>query len=316
MSASITSVILAMWPCFINILMTSTARSDIRLARSWIVMVSGSTTSRRSFSLASWEPKPFMRWLRRRNAATERVRSSCSVVAVDTVKRPRSFCGPEREGRGTARRAGGFINGRRVTGVSPPSAGRAALAVGGPPAPPALGGRRRLASSSALRLASSSAARRASSWRCRSSAARRSVASRASRSARRRASSSARRRSSSSRDLAPTRARARASRSSSVSVRKTTPVCGRLPVGRAGGAPRPPAAGGAARLPAAGAPGRAPAGARPRDAGCPGRRPVRAGAGAPRGALPIDAGTPGRDVGAGPVAGRGAVLGPERGAAA
>ena len=35
------SVIFAIWPCFIRSLMTSTPRSDMRLASSWIVIVSG-----------------------------------------------------------------------------------------------------------------------------------------------------------------------------------------------------------------------------------------------------------------------------------
>src|SRR6516164_6676786 len=54
-SASITSVILCIAPCFIRRRITSTARSDIRLASSWIVIASGIVTSRISFS--SSEPK-------------------------------------------------------------------------------------------------------------------------------------------------------------------------------------------------------------------------------------------------------------------
>ncbi len=38
--------------------------------------------------------------MRRRKEATERVRSSCAAVAVVTVRRPRSFCSPPREGVG------------------------------------------------------------------------------------------------------------------------------------------------------------------------------------------------------------------------
>ena len=51
-SASITSVILCIAPWRISILITSTARSDMRLASSWMVIVSGSTTSRESFSFS------------------------------------------------------------------------------------------------------------------------------------------------------------------------------------------------------------------------------------------------------------------------
>ena len=52
-SASITSVILSIWPCFISSVITSTARSAMRLASSWMVIVSGIVTSRTSFSFCS-----------------------------------------------------------------------------------------------------------------------------------------------------------------------------------------------------------------------------------------------------------------------
>ena len=78
--------------------MTSTPRSDMRLASSWMVMVSGSTTSRDKHSFCC-RPWPLRRWVRRRNDATERVRSSPSLaVALVTVRRPRSFIAPVRLG--------------------------------------------------------------------------------------------------------------------------------------------------------------------------------------------------------------------------
>ena len=49
-STSTTSLILCIAPSFIKYLMTSTARSAMRLASSWIVMTSGITTSRTIFS--------------------------------------------------------------------------------------------------------------------------------------------------------------------------------------------------------------------------------------------------------------------------
>src|ERR1700682_1305745 len=42
--------------------MTSTARSDMRLASSWILMASGMITSRTSFSFGSLGCCPFRRW--------------------------------------------------------------------------------------------------------------------------------------------------------------------------------------------------------------------------------------------------------------
>ena len=52
-SASITSPGFMIWPCFMKNLTTSTARSDMRCASSWMVMVSGSITSRTIFSRGS-----------------------------------------------------------------------------------------------------------------------------------------------------------------------------------------------------------------------------------------------------------------------
>ena len=58
--------------------------------------------------------RPFRRWVRRRNEATERVRSSSSPVALVTVRRPRFFVSaPVRVGRGAITFGG--IPGRRMT---------------------------------------------------------------------------------------------------------------------------------------------------------------------------------------------------------
>ena len=65
-----------------------------------MVIASGSTISRAIFSFCSCAPWPFSRWVRRRNAATERVRSSSPEVALVTVRRPRLRCSPPRGGRG------------------------------------------------------------------------------------------------------------------------------------------------------------------------------------------------------------------------
>ena len=169
-SASSTSVSVTMRPWRIRSLMTSTARSDMRLASSWMVIASGSTISRAIFSFWSCAPWPFSRWVRRRNEATERVRSSSAEVALATVRRPRLRCSPPRGGRGVGTRtfcgSMGVSAGRRTTRAAPPlrrlarasaPAGGAAAAVGalrgtdgdGAGSPPA---RRRRASSSRLAL--------------------------------------------------------------------------------------------------------------------------------------------------------------------
>ena len=252
-SASITSVILCIAPCFISMRITSTARSAMRLASSWMVIASGMITSRISFSFGSFEAWPLRRWVRRRNEAIDRSRTSSALSAVTTVRRPRSFCGPglwvvfgaatgraappgpRRIWRGPsssseasaatpgARAGGTAVAGRAVAGRAP-AAARAAgadavVAAGLASVSP----NRFLASCSALRLASSSWRWRSSSALRRTSAASRSACSMPSRLARRLASSSARRRSSTSRVLASASALARAERSSSVSVRSTTP---------------------------------------------------------------------------------------------
>src|SRR3984957_8374939 len=120
-SASITSVIFTIWPCRMSRRMTSTPRSAMRLASSWIVMVSGMITSRTSFSLGSVSRWPAMRCTRRRNDATERSRTSSALSAVTTVRRPRRFSPVTFAGLG----AGG---GRMAP---PPRAGG-----GAPPPPP------------------------------------------------------------------------------------------------------------------------------------------------------------------------------------
>ena len=216
-----------------------------------MVIVSGSTISRAIFSFDSWCPCPFRRWVRRRNAATERVRSSSAAVAVATVSRPRLRCSEPRVGRAVGNitlPAGAETAGRRMTrftssgsttagrtgaaGALVVAVGAAAMVPGLRPklvagaaegSPPA---RRRRASSSDCRLKLASWARRCSSSRLRASAASRSAFSRASRSRRALASASWRRRSSSSRARASFNARARASRCSSVKVGRTTPVLG------------------------------------------------------------------------------------------
>mgnify|MGYP003346470269 CR=1 FL=1 len=52
-----------------------------------MVMASGTTTSRTSFSFGSFEAWPFSRWVRRRNEAIERSRTSSALSAVTTVRR-------------------------------------------------------------------------------------------------------------------------------------------------------------------------------------------------------------------------------------
>ena len=246
-SASITSVILCIAPCFISRRMTSTARSDMRLASSWMLMASGITTSRISFSFGSLDWCPLRRWVRRRNEAIERSRTSSAVSAVTSVRRPRCLAGaglavvfggtagrtappgPRRIWRGPSSSsvASAATPGARAAGAAAALAAAAVLASASP--------KRFLASSSALRLASSSARWRSSSALRRASAASRSACSMPSLELRRRASSSASRRSSISRTLASASALARAERSSSVRVRSTTPE---PPRGVAGGAGR------------------------------------------------------------------------------
>ena len=163
-----------------------------------------------------------LRCVRRRNEATERSRTSSAVSAVTTVSRPRRFSAPPRGAFGAGAGRAATPPRRAVRGASSSSAssaGRApGLAASGVSAP-----KRFLATSSALRLVSSSCLRRSSSLRLRASAAARSARSDSSRLRRTRASSSA---SLALFRLAQSRIGervARALRSSSVSVRSTTP---------------------------------------------------------------------------------------------
>ncbi len=165
-----------------------------------MVIASGRTISRAIFSFCSCAPWPLSRCVRRRNAATERVRSSSPEVALVTVSRPRLRCSPVRAGRGVgtttfcpggSASAGRLMTTRLASSSSPPGAGagarasapgRTALGAAGPTrgidgdgagSPPA---RRRRASSSDCRLKLASCARRSSSSRLRASAASRSSA--------------------------------------------------------------------------------------------------------------------------------------------
>ena len=128
-SASSTSVSVTMRPWRIRSLITSTARSDMRAASSWMVIASGSTISRAIFSFWSCIPPPLRRWVRRRNEATERVRSSSAEVAVATVRRPRLRCSAPRDGRG--------VGSMTFCGSIGPRAGR--LTTRGASSTPALG---------------------------------------------------------------------------------------------------------------------------------------------------------------------------------
>jgi len=56
-------------------------------------MASGIVTSRMSFSFGSFEACPFRRWVRRRNEAIERSRTSSALSAVTSVRRPRCLAG-------------------------------------------------------------------------------------------------------------------------------------------------------------------------------------------------------------------------------
>src|SRR5580698_4929716 len=58
-----------------------------------MLIASGITTSRISFSFGSFAWWPFRRWVRRRNDAIERSRTSSALSAVTSVRRPRCFCG-------------------------------------------------------------------------------------------------------------------------------------------------------------------------------------------------------------------------------
>ena len=89
-STSTTSLILCIAPSFIKYLMTSTARSAMRLASSWMVMTSGITTSRTIFS-RDWEipiALSFSRSRLRFSEASERSRcfSSKALLMVSLTR--------------------------------------------------------------------------------------------------------------------------------------------------------------------------------------------------------------------------------------
>ena len=119
-----------------------------------MVIVSGITTSRASFSFGSADTLPVMRWTRRRKAATERARSSSDSNAVVSVRRPRCFSWPTlgRSGfGGTTGRTG--IPGRRTTGRGVSSSAVCGARATGPAGRGASSPRRFFASASALRRA-------------------------------------------------------------------------------------------------------------------------------------------------------------------
>ena len=196
-------------------------------------MVSGMITSRTSFSFGSSLAWPFRRCMRRRNEATERSRTSSALSAVTSVRRPRGCFGRGRARVGLRRRPGA----RRAAGAAARRARRlvvfglgcraSATRAAGAPRGGGVSRPRRSASwrpRSALRLASSSWRRRSSSSRLRASAASRSACSM--RLAARRGGAPLPRRSCALRPrarAASASAWARALRSSSVSVRSTTP---------------------------------------------------------------------------------------------
>ena len=149
--------------------MTSTPRSDMRLASSWMVIVSGMVTSRTSFSFVL---AVAMAGHALRAAAERRDRALAHFVGAER--------GDEREAAALLRRAGARRLGRRGgtrRGAARAAAGRAAVVVLGFGRDRARGRRARrswpcasssppkrfLATSSALRLVSSSWRRRSSS---------------------------------------------------------------------------------------------------------------------------------------------------------
>ena len=95
----------SIWPCFIRNLMTSTARSAMRLASSWTVIVSGMTTSRTIFSRGPCSSvRARSRSRRRRIEASERSRS-VSSRALTSVSLPRRRSSTRLTGFGSGGRA-------------------------------------------------------------------------------------------------------------------------------------------------------------------------------------------------------------------
>ena len=134
----------------------------MRLASSWMVIVSGIVTSRAIFSFGSLSRWPLRRWTRRRNEATERSRTSSAVSAVTRVRRPRRFSPPLRVGFGAGAGRSGTAGPRRAGGAPRPRRPRAPGARRCRALPPwsRRSPKRFLATSSALRLVSSSCLRR------------------------------------------------------------------------------------------------------------------------------------------------------------
>ena len=93
-SASITSLILCIAPCVISSLMTSTERSVMRLASSWMVSTSGMITSRMTLSRGCTKPawRSFSRSRLRFSEASERSRcaSSKALLMVSLMRSRRS----------------------------------------------------------------------------------------------------------------------------------------------------------------------------------------------------------------------------------
>ena len=215
-------LMVAMMPFFISTLTTSAPRTAMRAARSWTVMVSGSTTSRTIGSAwpAIWR-RSRSRW--RRSAARLGPRRSSSSASGPTMWRSTRFGPPSRPGRGRVvggrrsgilprslpRRASASLSVSSRVALAPAGGRRAASAVvagaaalGASPGRPVRASTSRClrsssassfaAWSSALRRASSSCLRRASSSALRLAEASSSALRRAASSAARREFSSAR----------------------------------------------------------------------------------------------------------------------------
>ena len=244
-----------MTPMRISDLITSAPRSAMRLASSWIVIVSGTTTSRTIFVCSRRSMRWRSRSRARRTEARLRVRSPpSSSRARVTVSLPRrrwssarrtGAAGRFKSGRRPGRAAAGASSSSSTAGAAilPAAVSAATLAAAALPARSATSRRdssslRRASSSAVRRFASSSARVRASSSSGlrRASSSARSRASSAARSSswrRRSASASAaRRRASSSALRASCRTRTRVACSSAVSVRAVPAgrAVGRLPV--------------------------------------------------------------------------------------
>ncbi len=100
-SASITSLILCIAPCLIRSLMTSTERSVMRLASSWMVITSGMMTSRMTLSRGCTTPawRSFSRSRRRFSEASERSRCASSKALLMVSLMRSRFSSPILTGR-------------------------------------------------------------------------------------------------------------------------------------------------------------------------------------------------------------------------